>query len=290
VQDRGVGLPLLLMIHYSNRTSFRVFLVFLGAVAVVIADPIPEATQFVPEKPVPDLDQTDPKAEFPGRGKMYCAPVAVSNSLMAFFGEDLEFDGVTQFDVVKQLASVGYMNTHRKHGTHLNQFVRGVRRYVEEQGVKDFTVRFQGYLKHERALGGGMQRPRLRWIQAHLASGGAAWLSVGWYTYDAETKTYDRTGGHWVTAVGFGVDANGDPDPAMLIVHDPAIAAGKGRSREYVRVTMLEEGTVKGALEHQELRARGLYRLGGGMHIDRKADCALLDGVVGLAVRDWGDE
>ena len=155
--------------------------------------------------------------------------------------------------------------------------------------MKDFSVKFQGYLKHERQLGGGLQRPQLRWIQAHLAKGGAAWLSVGWYTYDPATKTYERVGGHWVTAVGFGVDENGEPDPAMLIVHDPSPAAGKGPTREYVRLSVLTQGMVKGAQEHVDLQARGLYRLGGGMHVHAEADCALLDGVVGLAVRDWGE-
>lgn len=216
---------------------------------------------------------------------MYCAPVAVSNSLMALFGEDLKWEGITQFDMVKTLASVGYMNTHRQHGTHLNQLMRGVERFVRERGVEDFTVRFQGYLPHERRYGPPLRRPELRWIQSHLAKGGAAWLCVGWYTYDGEKKEYTRTGSHWVTVAGYGADAHGEEDPEMLIIHDPSSTTGRRWQQEYVKLIRLTEGTLIGVREHQKLRAPGIYRLADGMHIHPEADVALLDGVVGLNFR-----
>lgn len=248
-------------------------------------DPIPQVDRFVPAKEVPDMTQNDPAGGFPAEGKMYCAPVAVSNSLMALFGEDLEWEGVTQYDLVRQLASVGYMNTHPKHGTHLNQLMRGVKRYVEERGVKDFKVRFQGCRIYERQFGPGPRRPGLGWIKAHLASGGAAWLLLGWYEYDPLTKEYKRIGAHWVTAVGFGVDEDGVADGEVLTVHDPAGPAGSKPQREYVRMRRLEEGTVVGAMKNQVFPARGSYRMEGGMHVHSDADCALLDGVVGLWIK-----
>lgn len=245
---------------------------------------------FPPPGAMPDLSQADPRGELPENGNMYCGPVAVSNSMMALFGEDLKWEGTTQHDVVRTLASVGYMNTHRRHGTHLNQFLRGVARFVEERGVEDFAVRFQGYLPHERRYGPPLQRPQLPWIRHHLATGGAAWLCVGWYTYDGETKEYTRNGSHWVTVAGYGMDEDGKEDPDILIVHDPAPSTGRRPQREYVRLVRLTEGTIVGAREDQKLRAAGIYRLAGGMHLHPDAEVALLDGVAGLLLRDRGGQ
>lgn len=246
------------------------------------ADPKFIATRYLPERRVPDLTQNDPKGGFMDGGKAYCGPVAVSNSLMAMFGDDLEWDGMNQYDLVNQLASVGYMNTHRKHGTHLNQFLRGVQRFVRERGVAEFSLRFQGFRRHEREFGPGLRRPQLKWIQSYLAAGGAVWLMVGWYTFDSETMEFERIGGHWVTAVGFGEDAFGRPDPDILIIHDPAPVAGPRPAREFVKMTPLTEGTLVLEVEHRVFPAKGIYQLEGGMHVKSSADHALLDGVVGL--------
>lgn len=279
-----IGLKAMMMHLIQKLPKLAVFCGVCVFSLPTSADPV--AVRYVPEKEIPDLTQSDPMGKFEGGGKTYCAPVAVSNSLMAMFGEELGWEGVTQYDLVRKLASVGYMNTHRQHGTHLNQFIRGVQRYVKERGMKDCWVRFQGFHKHEKALSAGMCRPRLEWIQGHLAKGGAAWLMAGWYRYDPKKKEYNRDGYHWVTLVGFGEDAEGKPDPEILIVHDPATGAGRRPAREYVRLSQLTEGMIIGALEHREVYANGVYRLGGGMHIKPGSDVALLEGAVVLSIKE----
>lgn len=241
--------------------------------------------RFLSAVEIPDMAQSDPKGKFPLDGKMYCAPVAVSNALMAMFREELEQEEMTQYDLVDQLASIGYMNTNLKTGTNLDRLLRGLDRYVgERKGVKTHGVWFQGVRKHDREFSAGLRKPSLKWIQSHLAAHNSVWMLVGWYQYKAETKEYLRIGGHWVTVVGYGEDRRGRAAPNMLIVHDPAMGSGMRARREYVSLTTQEEGLISEIFSDYKFPAKGMYRLGGDLRLLPRAKFAFLDGAVSLQV------
>ena len=176
------------------------------------------------------------------------------------------------------------MNTQRKTGTHVNPFLHGVDRFLRERGLREYSLRFQGYREHERRYSAGSHAPRIAWIQSALARGGCVWLLVGWYDHDAGENEYHRVGGHWVTAIGYGVGRDGTRDARIIVIHDPSAAAGRYPAREFVRLARLADGTLVGARSGHTCPARGIFRMEGEMHVKRGVDLALLDGAVALVL------
>lgn len=232
--------------------------------------------------PMPDLTQTDPRGGFTDGGRSFCGPVAASNSIACLFPAEMRKAGLTQYDVVNRLASPAYMNTHRESGTGPDGLVRGVRRLLEDFGHPRRTLRFQGWRPHRKEYSAGAGPVSLPWIDAALANGGAAWLNVGWYRIKADHAEFERVGGHWVTAVAFAPGHGPDSTRPVLIVHDPAPRAGSKPSREHVVMTRLAGGRLTGNSKNLPHPANGFFRMEGGMHIKKSADCAILDGAVVL--------
>jgi hypothetical protein len=272
----------------APRVAILSSALFLAAASAGAGEPALAPTSFLPGHDIPDLVQTDPGGGFAAGGKSYCGPVAVSNSLVAMFRDELERRGITQFDLVNRLASVGYMNTHVDKGTHVNHMIRGVQRFLREQGVNHYYLRYQGCRPHEQNFSAGFRKPRLGWIRSALAAGGTAWLNVGWYTHDGDSDTYHRKGGHWVTAVGFGEDERGNRNPDILVIHDPAPRSGRDPRREFVLMRRVDSGSMNGTVKNLTIEAQGIFRMIGGMHIKSTADVALLDGAVVLRLEEAG--
>ena len=95
-----------------------------------------------------------------------------------------------------------------------------------------------------------------------------------------ETSTYTRDDGHWVTAVGYGRDPQENPDPAILIVHNPVATTPNRRS--YIRITQLPAGRIEGASKNYTFSAKGTYQISRGITPKKGTDCALLDGAAVL--------
>jgi hypothetical protein len=238
----------------------------------------------------PDLMQTDPVAQLPGGGKNYCAPVSISNSLM-WLAEN-GFDNLTpklnnrkksQLELARILGAKDYMNS--EDGTGMYGIFRGVSKYLKECDYEYSYLKCQTWRKHPKEFSSGVEVPNLDWIKEGLHGSSAVWLNCGWYKYHIKTKEYERIGGHWVTLVGYGVDENGKKNPNILIVHDPASRAGKEPAHEDVVVRRIKNGLLTGDKAGLPQNAKGYYKLGGGMHIKKSADVAILDGAVVLKLK-----
>ena len=260
--------------------------VLLGVPSVALADNEVRPPVVPPEGSIPDLTQTDPAGNFANGGRSFCGPVAVSNSLMAIYEKDLYWEEVTHHDLVNQLASLSFMNTHEKTGTSVSQLLRGVELYLQSRKEKGYYLKFQGWRPHDLKFRTNVNEPRLSWIQAILAKGGAVWANVGWYQRTDEEGALRRMGGHWVTIVGFGEDAAGKARPDYLIIHDPAPRAGIEPGPEHVRVRPLESGKLVGRMQNLPRPARNILSLEDGMHIKPGAQFALMDGAVGLLLKN----
>jgi len=260
------------------RTGF--LLVLSGLLALSgRAGPLPR--QLVPPPGLPSFLQTDPAAGLPNGGKMYCAPVAVSNSLAAMFADELRQQGVDQTGLIKLLAADGYMYTDPEKGTRApNQLLRAVQRFVRKRGVDDFTLRMVGIRDCDREFGRGHRKPSLQTVHEALAAGAAVWLNLGWYDHDPETGIYQRDDGHWVTAVGYDMGLVEVKKPGFLLIHDPRVVG-----RLQVGTRALTTGRIEGASRNYEFPAKGIYRLTPGLPLKRGTDCALLDAVVILRVQ-----
>lgn len=238
---------------------------------------------------VPDYVQTDLSyGGLPGGGTQYCAPVAVSNSLMW-----LDANGFSslvpnspdrkedQFDLAKLLGSSTYLNTNLIDGTGANAILEGVKKYIIDKGYEYTNLKYQGWRYHSTEFSAGSDVPSLDWIKTGIKENGSVWLNVGWYDYNAAANEYSRIGGHWVTLVGYG--HNGvSVDPNYLIVHDPSPRAGYDFANEYILISSIDSGKLAGNYFGLPRPAVGFLKISGGMHIKSTADYCILDGVIVL--------
>lgn len=241
----------------------------------------------------PDLTQTDPDLHVPGGGNSYCGPVAISNSVMwlaAHGYPKLAPAGATpheqQLQLVRELGSRHYMATSPYSGTGAFGILPGLERYVKDKGYRVKRLQYEGWRGHALAYDVGVRKPDLRWIAAGLRPGGAAWINVGWYKPGPGGQAYHRHGGHWLTVVDAGHDEHGAPDPSVLVLHDPAPYAGTKFENTYVRAEPLDHGWLIDG--KNALPAKGYYKIGGGMHIKRAGDDAILDGAIVLELAPPG--
>ena len=92
---------------------------------------------------IPDLMQTDKKADFPGGGSQYCCLVAISNSLMWLNSngfpnlvETSENPFDDQVKLTKLLGSHSYMDTNLEEGTGTINIMRCLKKYIHDRGYE----------------------------------------------------------------------------------------------------------------------------------------------------------
>jgi hypothetical protein len=89
----------------------------------------------------PRFLQTDRDAGFENAGDQYCAPTAVSNSLMWLANHGYRklkpsatSEKAAQIRMIKLLANSDLMNTNPEKGTDVSEVIAGVQGYVEKAG------------------------------------------------------------------------------------------------------------------------------------------------------------
>ena len=242
---------------------------------VLAAEPLPAS--YEGKLSTPDLLQTDPKAGFPDGGKMFCAPVAVSNGLMwlAVNGyPKLLAPGQDQVGLVLALAGPQFLDQDLGEGTGAGELLRGVARWVKQSGYPARRLEFQGWRKHGPSYSTGVAVPQLQWIKRALLGPSAVWLNVGWYRRDANADTYQRVAGHWVSLVGY--------DGEVLIVHDPSPRSEKGGVHNRITVEAIGSGRLVGKKAGLPREATGYLKITGGLPVKKGLDLGILDGVAVL--------
>ena len=222
---------------------------------------------------IPDFLQTRKSANFPGGGKQFCGPVAVSNSLVWLKGEQ---DEAYQIGLIHKLSKPEYMNTNTKNGTGTTGLIRGIDKYATEIWGGYEKLEYSGWRKSPSKYRSAFDKPTITFMRKGLNRKSSVWLNVGWYKVDQLTNEYRRVGGHWVTLVGY--------EGGRLIVHDPAPRAGKSFSNEFVSYSILTSGVLVGSKSGLPQKAKGFISLESGMHIPRRANTAIIDGVVLLQI------
>lgn len=238
---------------------------------------------------MPDLTQTDPELGAPGGGNSYCGPVAVSNALMwwaerGFAGllSDEGSERAQQIALVRRLGSSRYMGTSANSGTGAAGLMVGLERFVRDRGYRVSALRYQGWRGHPRRFSTGISTPRLEFITSALDAGQSVFINVGWYQPSTRGPYFRRRGGHWLTAVGHGVDAAGNAAPGVLVVHDPAPWAGNVPARHVAKMAPLADGFL--LTEDGAFPSTGHHHLLGEVLVKHAGDLAVIDGVVALAL------
>ncbi len=248
---------------------------------------------------IPDYCQTDPEGHFVNDGASFCGPASVSNSLMylAQHGfQDLSppADSLkeSQTEMIRLLATKEYMDTHDS-GTSPIKMIRGIKKYINEKGYKIVHLEWEGWRGNSKEFPKKAAAPTLDWMKEAFAKpNGAVWINLGWYKENKNPKVYERTGGHWVTLVGYGQTSDGKEDPFTVAIHDPSPRMGKEPKTQYIQLTKITDGTLeredKSENETKKIRhsATGFYLMGGGMTLRKGADCAIMDDAIALVLDD----
>ena len=88
--------------------------------------------------------------------------------------------------------------------TEPGNLMSGVRLFVEEHGYKTSTLAYQGWRKLPGSLDTAGDTPDISTLKKWIAMPSTVvWLNLGWYTQSSPGE-FQRSGGQWVTLVGFG--------------------------------------------------------------------------------------
>lgn len=195
---------------------------------------------------IPDYYQRDTAfGALPGKGAVYCGPVAVSNSLFWFsrhgYPSFISQSGnphFDHFDLIRQLGSAAYINAGAK-GANAEDLCRGLRAYLDKHGING-SVWYEGNYAVSDRFSDGHQAPDLQKIKEFTFNNKAVWLLIGWYSYNPQTNEYHWTGGHWVTLVGYGYDGHRE-NPQSIVVHDPDL---RNITNSYITLEKISDGKI----------------------------------------------
>lgn len=225
---------------------------------------------------VPDLNQYRDDDIFPARGKKFCAPVAVSNSLSAALGG---MESAQQVELARLLGSDDFMSTGDS-GTSPQKLMDGVARYLQstdEQGALSYkgNRKVSGRYNPERTA-----KVSPEWLMAGIEQEQHIWLNIGWYQRLSNGELV-RKGGHWVTLVGyerFGNGADGVKD--SLLINDPATKLEASEVINYQPVGQQVVRKNNGRVKY----LNDVIALTDGLNKPASVDMAILDGAVSLAL------
>ncbi len=219
---------------------------------------------------IPDMSQISATDDLPGDGAMYCAPVAVSNSLVWLESND---DEDYQLGVMRKLGSLEYMGTRPRAGPGVGGVLHGLKKYVKEVHGGYQRLEYAGWRyvpeKYRQS-----SIPSLKWMLSGLTERGAVWLNIGWYFEN--DGGYQRKGGHWVTLVGY--------RDGKLIIHDPGPWADGAGNSQFVRINELTNGMLQGKYRGLPTEAQGYLKLDQAMPTAYSGSIAIIDGAVLLAL------
>lgn len=238
----------------------------------------------------PHFWQLDPRGGFLNGGRDYCGPVAVSDSLV-YLGRhgfpDLlpgsEGDQA-QIDMINQLASTHYLGTDPNAGTDPGSVLRGIEKYVVRHGYQCTTMEYKGWdrFRNSEEEFVTADRPDLAWIKGGILDPhGAVWLIVGWYAQTADSQ-WKRTGGHWVTVVGF--DAS---HPNILLIHNPGTRGNGDQPDDPAQDVIYLKPVAAGTLitgHGPDLDASGRYQINGSALPMGRDTVAFLDAAIVMVV------
>lgn len=211
---------------------------------------------------IPDYYQRDREfGGFPRGGSVYCGPTTVSNSLIWFarngytgiieLTENVKKD---QHELIRQLGSPQYINTG-KGGSSPDMILTGVQKFLNERNYNSAKLKFYGWRPVPQEFKAHSTIPDLQLAKDALLKNDAVWLNIGWYDYNEKKKEYKRTGGHWVTFVGYGHNGKKN-DSDVLIIHDPET---HWHDNDYIKIQKLTEGTLAGDMTNLPQNASGYH-------------------------------
>ena len=186
--------------------------------------------------------------------------------------------------MINQLASPHCLGTDPNAGTGPGAVLRGIEKYVVRHGYQCTTMEYKGWdrFRNREEEFVTADRPDLAWIKKGILDPhGTVWLIVGWYAQTADSQ-WKRTGGHWVTMVGF--DAS---HPNILLIHNPGTRGNGDQPDDPAQDVIYLKPVAAGTLvtgHGPDLDASGRYQLSGSALPMGRDTVAFLDAAIVMVV------
>jgi hypothetical protein len=211
---------------------------------------------------------------FGTHGSQLCAPIAITHGMTylkypAGFSRlatipDMDNDRVndTYRDKIRYFFQA--CHTDKEEGTLYRSAVACMKDYVQQSGYNPYS-----YLvgPHSIEAPPGMPLDTMQHVlriddfRTYVGHKLLVLLGVGWYEYNANTRSYTRTGGHFVNLYGYDYSyAWGDRQMILKIVNSWVNYSGRSRENMFDNVTMTHvpaDGTTYPAEVAYELRGEG---------------------------------
>lgn len=216
------------------------------------------------------------KKELEFASNSFCGPTAVSNSMMYLIknGYPKLDHKNSQIEMVKLLGSEDYMDAFGG-GTNLLDMSKSVKRYIEEKGYKldgayiehISTPSYHNSLKNLDYLTYKHSQESLdvEGFKKRVINPKSICILL-WGRYEPEKKEFHRTGGHYVTLVGYGVDSNGNlktTDDTLYSVHDPSTEPTERKQRIlWVRPFVGSTPEIKEKTKLKNFNKKGKFKWG----------------------------
>lgn len=229
---------------------------------------------------IPDYFQQDTAfGAIPDNGTSYCGPTAISNSLIWFSKHgypklitDYGDQKKSQYELIYKLASKEFIGTGHN-GSRPSEILLGIKRFLDYHNYSESEIKYDGFRPVPQEFQTGNGIPDLINAKSHIVNKDAVWLNLGWYRYDLSKDEYTRSGGHWVTMVGYGFNGK-ETDTSSLIIHDPET---EKIQNDYLIIERIGTGKMKGQFRGLPINADGFYRFCISPHI-----FGIIDGIAVL--------
>lgn len=274
-----------------NKYTLIKFLIVVVNLSYVSGSPLKKQENSFPQyyinkiDSLPDYYQRDRAfGGFPLGGSMYCGPTAAANAivplLQAYTSVLNHNDSIPEkrqiYEIIKELGSQSYCNTG-KSGSGPSEICNGLQKFFKDKGVNNVEIRHFGWRDAGSGFQVGNAPPVLDSARLSLCQNDAVIINFGWYDFNSKKNTYTRTGGHWVTLAGYGFNGK-KADSSYIVIHDPETPWSVN---DYIKLKMVESGTLKGNVSGLPRDASGYYCYSIGFR-----RYGVIDGFITISVKD----
>lgn len=191
---------------------------------------------------------------FGTNGNQLCAPISVTHafSFLKYYRNpnfstlmdmpDMDYDGVANSykDQIRYFFNV--CNTDKEEGTRIWSFVDCMRSYITSSKMTPWAYIIGAHPKDAPA-GYDISQVRRSVTTVDVRTYAQAQLgiimSIGWYVYNTQTKTYERKGGHYFNVYGYDYNNSwGENKIVLKVVNNWINYTGRDRSRMYDNVEL----------------------------------------------------
>ncbi|MEM9691926.1 MAG: hypothetical protein AAGA56_05245 [Myxococcota bacterium] len=240
----------------------------------------------------PDATQTSAALNLPNGGAAYCGPTSASNALH-WFGLQPE-RGWNRLIRSRLPFFLGVlMGTQPDRGGGTSGIINGIHTYVTSRGLYPHTE-LMGWRRLDSNLSSKRKgwKPTMPWLKGSLRGNHMLLLNVGWYTAERGGDLV-RVGGHWVTAVGYGVDHQYRWAPNTFAIHDPARRNGMEKATNYIKLEVFKANFNRRMVGEAQISglpraAKGYFRVKGvnGWRSHGDARIVILDAAIRIRIKN----